>query len=269
MNRLKRNKQEMILNLLVEGNSIRAIERITGVHRDTIMRLTLSVGESCRYYMDQIFQNLNCRYVECDEIWTYVGKKQKNVKHTDNGELGNQYVFVALDRETKLVPLFTVGKRDFHTAYWFMRKLRRRIDGEFQLTTDKFNAYYNAVTWTFGTRVHYAMLQKLYRGNGDNRREGYSPSQLRGIDKSVIYGNPEPDKICTSYIERQNLTMRTHIKRLTRLTIAFSKKLDNLKASLAIHFWHYNFMRTHSTLRMTPAMSAGIMPTFGTWDLVL
>lgn len=270
VNQLKPEKQELILNLLVEGNSIRGIERITGVHRDTIMRLMISVGESCQYYMSQCFQGLTCRYVECDEIWTYVGKKQKNVKPSDNGDCGDAYVFVAIDRETKLVPLFSVGQRNSHTAYYFMKKLRNRLNGEIQLTTDKFKGYYGAVSWTFGTRVNYAMLTKLYHGDSNgHRREGYSPSRLRGTDISVIYGNPNPEKICTSFVERQNLTIRTHLKRFNRLTIAFSKKMANLKAALSLHFWYYNFVRLHRTIGMTPAMAAGIRTSQANWAEVI
>ncbi len=269
MNRLKPEKQELILNLLVEGNSIRGIERITGVHRDTIMRLINSVGENCRYYMELCFQDIECNYIECDEIWTYVGKKQRRVLPSDNGEVGDQYVFIALDRETKLVPLFMVGKRNSYTAYWFMRKLSKRIKGGFQLTTDKFKGYITAVLSTFGTLINYAMLQKLYHGDGHGRREGYSPSRLKGVDKSIIIGNPNPDKICTSYIERQNLTLRTQLRRFTRLTNAFSKSLNNLKSALAVHFWHYNFMRYHQSIKKTPAMAAGLMTTSANWGEVI
>jgi len=234
------------------------------------MRLTLSVGESCRYYMDQIFQNLNCRYVECDEIWTYVFKKQSHLKPKEKrGEMGDQYVFVALDRDTKLVPIFMVGKRNIDTATLFMAELKKRISNRFQLTTDKFLVYFEVVDSVFGADIDYAQLRKVYQGNGNGNREGYSPSDLKRIDISKLIGKSDSGKICTSYIERQNLTMRTHIKRLNRLTIAFSKKLDNLRAALALHFWHYNFMRQHRTLRMTPAMAAGITTTFSVWEDVI
>ena len=269
MNRLTIDKQITALNMLVEGNSIRGIERITGIHRDTIMRLSISVGENCRYYMNQNFHNLDCKNIECDEIWTFVGKKQKNVKSNDNPELGNQYIFVAIDRDTKLVPEYLVGNRDFHTAFLFMQNLRRRVKSGFQLTTDKFTGYYGAVTWTFGTMIDYATVTKLYHGDGNGRREGYSPCNLLRTEIGVVYGNPKPEKISTSFVERQNLTMRTYLKRLNRLTIAFSKKLVNLQAALSLHFWHYNFVRQHGTLRMTPAMAAGISNSFLNWDTVL
>ncbi len=270
MNRLKKEKQAMILDLIVEGNSIRGIERMTGVHRDTIMRLMRSVGENCRYYMAQCFQGIETKYIEVDEIFTYVGKRQKMLKPTDNQtELGTKYVFIAIDRETKLIPHFTIGKRDFKSAFYFMQGLKTKINGRFQLTTDKFVGYRSAVTWTFGTMIDYAMLNKAFRAEKGNKREGYSPPRLKWIDKSIVCGNPDMRKISTSFIERQNLTVRTHLKRFNRLTIAFSKKLANLKAALALHFWYYNFMRLHRSLGMTPAMAAGLSKTFLNWGEVI
>ena len=272
MNRLKPEKQEMVLTLLVEGNSIRSIERITGVHRDTIIRLMIRSGNKCQELLNESMQGLNCRYMECDEIWTYVAKKQARLTKEEkrNGsECGDQYVFVALDSETRLVPHFFVGKRTTFNAYWFMQQLKRRVNGNFQLTTDAFKGYLEAVSAAFGRNIHYAMLQKVYHGDGNGRREGYSPSQLKKVNIGVISGKPEKKKICTSYVERQNLTIRTQLRRFTRLTNAFSKKLDSLKAALALHFWHYNFMRYHKSLRMTPAMAAGIATTFGDWSEIL
>ncbi|MEE9441646.1 MAG: IS1 family transposase [candidate division Zixibacteria bacterium] len=271
MNQLKCEKQKMVLSLLVEGNSIRGIERITGSHRDTITRLMISVSEACRYDMYNRFRNLKCNYIEVDEIWTYVAKKQKRLTEAElnNGcQKGDQYVFVALDRETKLVPAFYIGKRNNLSTYSFIAELSKRINGRFQLTTDMYRPYIDAVIWTFGRSVNYAMLRKLYHGDGSGR-EGYSPSRLRGTDTSIIVGDPKPEKICTSYIERQNLTIRTQLRRFTRLTNAFSKTVENLKAAIALHFWHYNFMRIHSTLKMTPAMAAGIKNNIAIWDEVL
>ena len=271
MNRLKRDKQRMILSLLVEGNSIRGIERITGVHRDTIIRLMKRISEHCRYDMWSRFQNLKCSNVECDEIWTYVAKKQKRlskVERLNGSEKGDQYVFIAIDRDSKLVPAFYIGKRTNLSAYWFMKQLKGRVNSPFQLTTDRFQGYIDAVTWNFGTILNYAMLRKCYYGDGSGR-EGYSPAKLRLAEKSTITGNPDPKKICTSIIERQNLTIRTQLRRFTRLTNAFSKTLESLQAAISLHFWHYNFMRLHGSLKATPAMAAGITNSVATWDEVL
>lgn len=269
MNKLKSDMQKMILNLLVEGNSIRGIERITGVHRDTIMRLMLRIGDNCQKFMKNKFQNLNCNYVECDEIWTYVQKKQARLKPKEkNGDMGDQYVFVALDRDTKIVPVFMVAKRTTASTCEFLTELRKRIVNTPQITTDQFSGYKTAVPYAFGKQVKYATLCKAYVGNKDGR-EGYSPPRLRKIYIKEHIGKPDLSKVCTSYVERQNLTMRTQIKRFTRLTNAFSKKLENLKAALAIHFWHYNFMRNHRTLKMTPAMASGIEASPLSWSLIL
>ena len=215
-------------------------------------------------------RGLTCNYVECDEIWTYVFKKQGRLKPKEKrGEKGDQYVFVALDRETKLVPIFMVGRRNLDTATTFMAELRIRIPNRFQLTTDKFVAYFEAVDSVFGADIDYAKLRKVYHGDGNGHREGYSPSDLKRIDINKLIGKPDRSKICTSFVERQNLTIRMQLKRFTRLTNAFSKKLACLKAAMALHFWHYNFMRSHSSLRMTPAMAAGITNTFADWKNVL
>ena len=189
MNRLKPEKEKMVLNLLVEGNSIRSIDRITGVDKNTVCRVLLRAGDKCQKILDQYMRNLNCQYLECDEIWTYVGKKQKRLRPEEKGNgMGDQYVFIALDRDTKLVPHYMVGNRDGLSAYWFMQNLSRRIKGEFQLTTDQFQAYKEAVAAAFGNRVHYAMLRKIYRGDGTGR-EGYSPSDLKGVRIKSIIGN--------------------------------------------------------------------------------
>lgn len=270
MNTLNEEKKRAILSLLVEGNSIRSIERITGVHRDTILRLMKSVGAKCQQILDQDMKNLNCREIECDEIWTYVAKKQKKLTpEEEGGEKGDQYVFVALDPRTKLIPIFTVGKRSGYTAMIFMQELQRRIANRFQLTTDSFTGYFDAVDRVFGADIDYAQLQKIYTGNGDGRREGYSPSDIRGVEIIELLGKPKKQNICTSYVERQNLTIRMQMRRFTRLTNAFSKKLENLKFALALHFFYYNFMRIHQTLRITPAMASGITNRIWNWDELL
>lgn len=269
MNVLKNDIQEMIFNLLVEGNTIRGIERITGVHRDTIMRLTARVGEKCRRDMAEKFRELNCQNIEADEIWTFVGKKKKRLRPEEKkSELGDQYVYIALDRDTKLVPVFLVGKRDTFTTYLFVRQLRKRVTNHFQLTTDQFNAYKDIVRSVCGNTVHYAQLRKIHSGDGSGR-EGYSPAALRKTKRETILGEPDQSKVCTSFVERQNLTIRTQCKRFTRLTDAFSKTLKGLQAALSVHFWHYNFIRVHGSLKATPAMAAGIASQSLTWKEVL
>jgi len=270
VNRLKPEKQEMVLNLLVEGNAIRGTQRITGVNRRTIIRLIRETGERCQQSLDERMRNIHSKRMQCDEIWTYVAKKQKKLKpHEKNGEFGDQYVFIAIDADTKLIPCFLVGKRNEDNAFNFIQELQRRTVGRFQLTTDAFNGYKYIDTIGFRKRVDYAQLIKIYHGNGNNKKEGYSPCDFIRLEQSLICGNPEQKHISTSYIERQNLTIRTQMRRFTRLTNAFSKKLDCLKAALAIHFWHYNFMRIHRTLRVTPAMESGITSKILTWNEVL
>jgi len=270
MNTLKTEKRMVILSLLVEGNSIRSIERITGVHRDTILKLMKSIGFKCQDILNSYMQNLNCKEIECDEIWTYVAKKQKRLTpEEENTEKGDQYVFVALDPRTKLIPVFTIGKRSGFTTMIFMQELKRRITNRFQLTTDRFGGYFDVVDRVFGADIDYAQLQKIYAGNGDGHREGYTPSDIRGIEIIELLGKPKRQNICTSYVERQNLTIRMQMRRFTRLTNAFSKKLENLKLALALHFFYYNFMRIHQTLRITPAMECRITDHIWKWEEIL
>ncbi len=264
MNVLKREKQLAALSALVEGNSIRSIERMTGVHRDTIMRLMNRVGEGCRTLLDMRMRSLPCKLLQVDEVWTYVQKKQKWVTPSDSSEIGDQYVFVALDAETKLVPSFMVGKRDVLVAQSFMLDLERRLANRVQLTTDGFRPYLVAVEKAFGADVDFAQLVKLYGAEvvGEAR---YSPPRITQVTAVPISGNPDANLISTSYVERQNLTLRMQIRRFTRLTNAFSKRLPNLKNALALHFAHYNFVRVHSTLKVAPAVAAGL-ETY-TWNI--
>jgi IS1 family transposase len=258
MNILKAEKQEMAISALVEGVSIRSIERMTGVHRDTIMRLMVKVGQNCERLLDERMRNLNCKHIEVDEIWSYVGKKQRHLSNTDNSfELGDQWVFVALDADSKLIPSYIVGKRTADNAEAFMEDLAGRLDNRVQISSDALTAYINAVEEAFGMNVDYGQIVKAYEAEpmGAGR---YSPPEVVGADKIIISGKPDRSRISTSYVERQNLTMRMQMRRFTRLTNAFSKKLDNLKAAVALHFAHYNFVRIHSTIRCTPAMEAGI-----------
>ena len=272
MNVLPNERKALVLSCLIEGNSIRSTVRITGVHKTTILKLLESMAQKCEKLSDRILSNIRTRYLQVDEIWTYVQKKQKKLTPDERqtGEFGDQYVFVGIDAETKLVPCYVVGRRNGETAYAFMQNLSKRMAGRFQLTTDAFKAYLDAVDFTFGTEIDYAQLKKLYNGNGNGHlREGYSPSDITGTVPMPINGKPKPESISTSYVERQNLTMRMQMRRFTRLTNAFSKKLKYLKCTLALHFFYYNFMRIHETLRVTPAMESGIADHIWTWEELL
>lgn len=269
MNTLSQDKKIQVLNALIEGCSIRSVERMTGIHRDTIMRLGLDVGSKCAQLLDQRLNNLNVAEAEIDEIWCYVGKKQKRVTPLDDQrEVGDQYTFVAMDAKTKLVASHIVGKRSGENALQLMRDLQFRVKNRIQITTDGFRPYIEAVEKSFGSNVDFAQLVKVYSGD-EAARARYSPSDFISAFPTTIMGNPKKARISTSYIERQNLTMRMQMRRFTRLTNAFSKKLANLKAAVALHFAHYNFMRVHSSLRVTPVMEAGLTDHIWTWDELL
>jgi IS1 family transposase len=266
MNTLCSEKKLSVLSSLLEGNSVRSTERMTGVHRDTICRLLVETGDYCNDLLDGSMRNLRCQFVQADEIWCYVGKKDKHVRKGDSPEMGSQWVFVAMDADTKLVPVFTVGKRTEETTWYFIHELAERISTRIQLTTDGFVFYQRHVEEAFGSEVDFAQLIKLYGQYGQHDADAkYSPSPIVEVISKVRNGDPDPERICTSHIERQNLTMRMQMRRFTRLTNAFSKKLTNLKAACALHFAHYNFVRVHSSLRVTPAMAAGI--TDRVWEL--
>lgn len=270
VNILSQEKQKFVLSCMVEGTSIRSTERITGVHRDTIIRLLQKTALKCEDVSNSLIRNISTRYVQVDEIWTFVMKKQKKLTPNERqiGEFGDQYVFVALDAETKLVAAFMVGKRNNKTTHLFMETLNRRITNRFQLTTDAFWLYPEAIDLTFGADIDFAQLIKLYNKNGAGR-EGYSPNDIVGTVPIPVTGRPKPEYVSTSFVERQNLTIRMQMRRFTRLTNAFSKKLKNLKCALDLHFFHYNFMRIHETLRITPAMSAGITNHIWNWEEIL
>jgi IS1 family transposase len=273
MNKLSIEKQILVLSSLVEGNSIRSIERISGVHRDTIMRLLISAGIRALDLHDRFMINLKCNLLQVDEIWTYVGKKQKTLnldeRYYEKTEYGDQYVFVALDAETKLVPVYRVGKRNREVTNSFMSEVRTRIDTRFQLSSDSFQPYLNAVKRAFNEEdIDYAQLHKSY-GEEFAGEKRYSPAKITGIKLIPLIGTPKRENISTSFIERQNLTMRMQMRRFTRLTNAFSKKLENLKHAVALHFFYYNFMRIHKTLRVTPCMQAGLTNTIWTWERFL
>lgn len=253
------DKGLLAVQLLIEGTSIRTAERIAGLHRDTIMRLLVLAGQSCLELMDKRMRDLHCEHIQSDEIWTFVGKKQRHVSKDDSAELGDAWVFVAIDAETKLIPSFTVGKRSAATTNAFVGDLAHRMANRIQLTTDGFRFYIDAVEKHFGADVDFGQVVKLYGDYGQHDAAGrYSPQPIVEVISKVRQGNPDPEHMSTSHVERQNLTMRMAIRRFTRLTNAFSKKLDNLKAACALHFAYYNFCRVHQSLRCTPAMEAGI-----------
>ena len=267
MNTLSQEKQTQVLSLLVEGASIRSIERVTGVHRDTICRLLGRAGETCSRLLDAKLVSLKTDELQCDELWGYVGKKQKRVTDTDNRrEVGDQYVFVAMDSKSKLVCSHLVGKRSAENTVAFMRDLQYRVSGRPTITTDGFRPYVEAVEQSFGANVDFAQLVKTYAGD-EETRERYSPSDFVRSFPTVITGDPK--RVCTSHVERQNLTVRMQMRRFTRLTNAFSKKLSSLKSAVALHFAHYNFMRVHRSLRVTPAMEAGLTDHIWTWGELL
>jgi len=269
MNLLPMEKQIQIVSALVEGNSVRAVARMADVEHKTVLRVLLRVGDRCGQILNERMRRLPCRIVQCDEIWTFVGKKEKRVSASDNpAEVGDQYVFVAMDSESKLIPSFRIGKRNAANTWYFMQDLQSRLTGRVQLTTDGFKPYLNAVEDAFGANVDYAMLVKLYQEPRDSEKR-HSPGEIVSALPIPVTGNPKPYLISTSHIERQNLTIRMQLRRFTRLTNAFSKKLENLKAACALHFAWYNFCRVHSTLRLTPAMAAGVSSEIWPLDRLL
>lgn len=263
-NVLNTDKKIAVIGALAEGSSIRSIERITGVHRDTIMRLGVKVGQGCAAVMDSKMRNLPCNRLEMDEIWGFVGKKDRNVRVGENA-VGSVWTFCAIDAETKLVPAFKVGERSAATAKAFVQDVADRMAYRVQISTDGLTAYVAAMESAFGGDVDYAQIIKTYGREEtiDNRR--YSAPEFVSSEKKIFVGNPDVRLISTSYIERLNATTRLHMRRLTRLTLAFSKKRENFEAAVALHFTYYNFVKRHSTIRCTPAMAAGV--TSGFWSV--
>jgi len=265
-NVLSADKQAAIIGSLAEGSSIRSIERITGVHRDTIMRLGVRVGQGCTTLMDATMRNLDCHRLEMDEIWGYIGKKDKHLRPGDDPTFGNVWTFCAIDAETKLVPAFKVGsERDEETATLFALDVADRMKNRVQISTDGLRSYIEAIDLAFGGNVDYGQIVKTFGTKETHPQRRYSAPEITSIKKAAIFGKPEFDLISTSYIERLNATTRLHVKRLARLTHAFSKKRENFEAAIGLHFAYYNFVLRHSTLRCTPAMAAGV--TTGFWTV--
>jgi IS1 family transposase len=271
MNKLSTEKRSQVVAALVEGNSIRATVRMTGVSKNTIAKLLVELGAACADYLDKALVNLNCKRIQCDEIWSFCYAKEKNVPKEMRGRFGygDVWTWTAMDADSKLIAAWTVGGRDAGTAYGFIQDLAKRLANRVQLTTDGHRAYLTAVEDNFGSNVDYAMLVKLYGADREGSEIRYSPAECIGCREVVVSGHPDPEHISTSFIERQNLTMRMSMRRFTRLTNAFSKKIENHIASIAIHYMHYNFCRVHQTLRVTPAMEAGITDHVWTIEEIL
>jgi IS1 family transposase len=264
MNRLSTEQRARIVGCLVEGNSIRATVRMTGAAKNTVTKLLVDLGQACSEYQDRELRGLTSRRIECDEIWSFCQAKAKNVPPQHRGEFGwgDVWTWVALDSDTKLVPSWLIGLRDTPDAIAFVDDLKGRLTNRVQLTTDGHVVYLVAVEQTFGADVDYAMLIKIYGKDHGAPETRYSPAICTGVEVRPIQGNPDPGLISTSYVERQNLTMRMGMRRFTRLTNAFSKKVENLAHAVSLHFMYYNFARPHKTLsnpyRTTPAMAAGV-----------
>jgi len=260
MNKLDNAKRVQVVAALVEGNSIRSTVRMTSVAKNTVAKLLVELGAACSEYLDNALVNLPCKRVQCDEIWSYVAAKEKNVTPAMAEKkrfCGDAWTWIALDADSKLICSWLVGKRDPGCATQFIQDLAGRLANRVQLTTDGLRLYLTAVEDGFGSEIDYAMLVKVY-GNDPEPEKRYSPAVCTGCKKQAVSGDPDPKHISTSYVERQNLTMRMHMRRFTRLTNAFSKKIENHVASVALHCMFYNFVRIHQTLRVTPAMAAGL-----------
>lgn len=268
MNQLTNEKRTQVIASLVEGNSIRATVRMTGVAKGTVLKLLKDVGEVCTAYQDKKFKKLPCKRIQCDEIWSFCYAKDKNVPEDKKGQFGygDVWTWTAICADTKLVPSWYIGTRDAVSAMHFMRDLKKRLKHRVQLTTDSHKSYLVAVNHAFGDDIDYAMLVKMYSSQPGRQSDvRYSPATCIGADQRPINGTPESRHISTSFAERQNLTMRMSMRRFTRLTNAFSKKVDNLSFAVALHFMYYNFCRIHQSLRVTPAMASGV--TNRVWEI--
>jgi IS1 family transposase len=256
-NVLPMEKRVAVISALAEGSGIRQIERMTGINRNTIMNLGVRVGQGCAALLDRKMRNLTCQNLQFDELWGFIGKKQKHVLPDDNPDCGDVWTFCAIDSDTKLVPSFKVGKRDAATANAFVGDVASRLNNRVQVSTDSLHAYVEAVEQAFGANVDYAQIVKVFDDQSMD-------AEVIGMKKAVLTGRPNMALASTSHVERLNGTTRLHMRRLTRLTYAFSKKRENFEAAVALHFAYYNFVKRHNTLRTTPAMAAGIERDFWT-----
>jgi IS1 family transposase len=267
MNKVNKAKQVQIISALVEGNSLRATARMCNVAFNTVLKLMPEIGQACEDYQRRVLVNLNCRRLQCDEIWSFCYAKQKNVTPAiaeNNPGAGDAWLWAAIDADTKLVPCWLIGKRDPESARDFIEDLAGRLSNRIQLTSDGLKMYVKAVDKAFGGDVDYAMLVKIY-GIAEGAEKRYSPAVCLGCESRTVTGNPDPKHINTSHIERHNLSVRMTARRFTRLTNAFSKKIENHIASVALTYFAYNFIKIHRTLRTTPAMAAGV--TARLWEV--
>lgn len=266
MNKLPLAKRAQIIGMMVEGMSIRSIVRMTGASKNTIAKLIVEAGTAFAEYQDQAMHNLPCKRVQIDEIWSFVGAKEKNASPEQKAKgFGDIWTWTAICADTKLIPSFYVGERDGEAAMHFIDDLSRRMAHRIQLSSDGHKAYLDAVEGAFGGDIDYAMIVKMYGTAPESAKVRYSPAECTGIRKTKVTGNPDPEHVSTSYAERTNLSIRMGTRRFTRLTNAFSKKAENHAHAIAIYFVHYNFVRIHQTLRCTPAMAAGVSKTL--WSI--
>jgi IS1 family transposase len=264
-NILSKDTQIAIIGALAEGSSILPIERLTGVHRDTIMRLGVKVGKGCEMLLDSKMQDLGCHYLQFDEVWGFIGKKERHVRVDDDPEMGDVWTYCAIDSETKLVPAFKVGKRNLAVTTDFVKDVASRMRNRIQISTDALHGYVEAVEQAFDADVDYGQIVKVYTHDSAQHPERkYSAPSFASAMRTPITGTPEMELVSTSGVERLNATTRLHMRRLTRLTLAFRKKLENFEAAVALHFAYYNFVKHHNSIRCTPAMAAGVERNFWT-----
>ena len=262
-NVLSKDKQIAVISALAEGSSIRSIERMTGINRNTIMNLGVRVGRGCTVLLDAKMRDLPCNYLQFDEVWGFIGKKERHVRPDDDPQFGDVWTFCAIDAETKLVPSFKCGKRTLATAKVFVEDVASRMRTRVQISSDALRAYVDAVEQVYGMDVDYGQIVKTYEhDDSQNAERKYSAARFVSVEKRSVTGSPDMDLVSTSYIERLNATTRLHMRRLTRLTLAFSKKFENFEAAVGLHFAYYNLVKRHGSLRMTPAMAAGIERDF-------